>query len=376
MHTLRINFPLLGPAYRRHGIDINHLEYLTHQAITANNVTTPNGFSNILASYFFSPFEGFGHLYQNWERRMHLVLANIYRDSVDEEGNFIHLYSQRLYEIMRSPEAIRFYGYIEVDLGGYEGSMITPNNITTDILVEGEVAYLNIRRFNHYNMDHDRDIIFAFYEEIAGYNHLIIDLQNNLGGFPSYFFDLIVSPNIAAALHSQSYEFFPAGRNNLIYADAIIADEIAANPEGISLYYSAAGFVSQNNMPYFNQEDLAMLHNVIVWHNRVYPAAQEKAFDGKLWVLVGPSTQSAAEVAAMFVSDTNFATIVGQPTAGIMGAISAYVLLPNSGIIVRYDLGYMTDAYGRSFEEFGVQPDYFTRPGMNALQTVLALINE
>jgi len=305
-----------------------------------------------------------------------LVLANIYRDSIDEYGNFTSLYSQRIYEVLRAPEALRFYGYIPVNLGEYENFRIIPGNVTTEILIEGHVAYMNIRQFNHYNIDHDREIIFAFYEEIAEFGHLIIDLRQNPGGFAHYFTQLIIEPNLTTTLHGRTYEFFPAGRNNLIYADALIADMLAADPNGLTLVYNAADFVANNNMRYFNQDDLALLHNVVVWHTQIDPVVYEKAFDGKIWILIGPGSMSGAEIVAIFLRDTGFATMVGQPTAGIMGAISSYVLLPNSGIVVRYDMGYITDSYGRSFEEFGVSPHYYNRPGMDALETTLAIIEE
>jgi len=129
-------------------------------------------------------------------------------------------------------------------------------------------------------------------------------------------------------------------------------------------------------MRYFNQYDLAMLENVITGYGRIYPTANEKSFEGKIWILTSRRSDSAVESVAIFARETGFATLVGRPTAGIMHAMTAYLLLPNSGILVRYDFGYMTDSYGRSFEELGVPPHFFNHPEMNALQTALALIEE
>jgi len=374
MHTLRHNFPLFGPAYRRHGLNIESIEALTRQAIITSNPTDPHSFSMILAQNFFNHFGGFGHLYQHWEARLHLVLANIYRDSIDENGDFIHMYSQRIYEVMRAPAATRFYGNISVDIGQYEHNRINPNNLSTKIIEEDKIAYVNVRLFNHYNIDHDRDIMMAFYDEIRDFDHLIIDLQQNPGGFTNYFYELFVMPNLVSPLKGRMLEFFPASRNNLVYADALIGDMLVSDPFSVTVHYNAADFARENNMPYFNEDDLAMLHNVIEWHIKIDPINYTRAFNGKIWVLIGPMSESGVEAVAIFVKETGFATLVGQPTAGIMGAISAYKLLPNSGILVRYDLGYMTDSYGRSFEEFGVHPHYFSPIGGCALETVLALI--
>jgi len=352
MHTLQLGFPLFDIAYRRHGLDIDVIEAATRQAIVNENPTTPWAFSQILAQHFFRPFGGFGHLYQHWEARLHLVLANIYRDSINENGFFLHAYSQAIYEVMRAPAAVRFYGHITVDIGQYETGMITPNNLRTEILADGKIAYVNVQRFNHYNIDHDLEVMTRFYDEIAGFEHLIIDLRQNPGGFTDYFFQIFVEPNLTTSLEWSVHEFFTASRNNRIYADALIADMLAYNPNSLTHHYGVM--------------------DKIEWHMKIDPLSYERVFNGKLWVLIGPDSQSGVESVAIFLRETGFATLVGQPTAGIMGAISAYKLLPNSGILVRYDLGLMTDSYGQSFEEFGVVPHYYTSGC--ALEAVLELI--
>ena len=109
----------------------------------------------------------------------------------------------------------------------------------------------------------------------------------------------------------------------------------------------------------------------------VYPSANRWDFDGKVWILTDASSVSGAEIAAALAKESGVATVVGTRTAGVFGGYTAaFVGLPNTGIIVRYDYGYTTDMQGRSLEEFGVTPNIFNRPGMNALETVLALIAE
>ena len=58
-----------------------------------------------------------------------------------------------------------------------------------------------------------------------------------------------------------------------------------------------------------------------------------------------------------------------------MGGPRIYVTLPNSGILFVIDVFYVTDAHGRPLEA-GTIPHYFNRDGMDALETVLALIEE
>ena len=377
MHTLRLNFPLFGPAYRRHRMDIDRIEAATVQAIMAQNPSCPEAFSRLLQVHFFNPFRGFGHLYQNTYRSLHSFFAEIYRYGIDEHGNIIYEQTRVFYETMTAPAALRFYGEITINIGEYESGMINPNNISTGIKVESHVAYVNVRQFNHYNIEHDKAIMFAFFEEIADYNHLIIDLRQNTGGWPRYFYQIFAEPNITAPLEWHVVEFFSSGRHSRKYSDAYIADLLNFRPEDLATVSGdAAAFIAKNDMRYFNRDDLDLLQNVAVWRYSIYPATGNRMFNGRFWILVGPRSSSGVEMVATFARETGFATLVGEPTAGIMGAMTAYLLLPNSGIIVRYDFGYQTDQYGRSLEEFGVMPHYFNRPGMNALQTVLAIIEE
>ena len=50
--------------------------------------------------------------------------------------------------------------------------------------------------------------------------------------------------------------------------------------------------------------------------------------------------------------------------------------LPNTGLIVSWDIDYVTDQYGRALNEFPTKPQYFNREGMDALETVLQMIEE
>jgi len=106
----------------------------------------------------------------------------------------------------------------------------------------------------------------------------------------------------------------------------------------------------------------------------------QSLFNGKIWLLIGEGTASAAEATAAIIKQNNIATVVGEPTWGIMGTIHEPVVkwarLPNTGIMFRFDIAYYTDPYGRPWQGYGVQPNYFNRPGMDALQTVLAMIEE
>ena len=71
----------------------------------------------------------------------------------------------------------------------------------------------------------------------------------------------------------------------------------------------------------------------------------------------------------MFSKASGFATLVGRTTRGDgIGTDPAYLILPNSGLVVQYSLMYGVTADGSGSEDF-VSPE-----GESALETCLRLI--
>jgi len=167
------------------------------------------------------------------------------------------------------------------------------------------------------------------------------------------------------------------------YPEFFVANERTAgllqNPMSLAsanLYgiFPAAEFVQSQGMAQFNRDDLALLDYAIVWSAAYFPSEYAIPFGGEIWLLVDEFSASASVMAAQLAVNTGFATVVGEPTSRVTGVIYTHFPLPNTGILFRLDLGYTTDQYGRSIEEFGVIPQIANQPGMDALETVLAII--
>ena len=70
--------------------------------------------------------------------------------------------------------------------------------------------------------------------------------------------------------------------------------------------FPATEFVVNQNMPYFNEYDLALLDYAIVWRANYVPSPYAIPFAGEIWLLVDGWSASASVVAAM-VSASTFA---------------------------------------------------------------------
>jgi len=281
------------------------------------------------------------------------------------------------YDIFNTPSALWLYGFdpamIDPEMSMDAMAPMNPNNVTTNIIEPGRVAYLRIASFFN-NIELDESVLFPFFEEVQNYEHLIIDLRGNGGGNPTF------TSNVLTMLIEESVYF--------IHPEFFIASELTSanfeNPMSFSAtdyntwdaILPIAEFMQTQNMPMFNREDLELLDYVVAWRSEFAPAENNIPFGGEVWLLVDGESFSAAELAAKVSMGTGFATIVGEPTGRVTATVYTFAALPNTGILFRIDLGYTVNPCGRSLEEFGVIPQIPNAPGMDALETVLAIIND
>ena len=78
---------------------------------------------------------------------------------------------------------------------GADNIISTRPNTSFDILQPGRVAYLALDSFLQWPTGYDRTVINRAFDEIQGFQHLIIDLRRNPGGgMPNNFIDYILRP--------------------------------------------------------------------------------------------------------------------------------------------------------------------------------------
>jgi hypothetical protein len=335
----------------------------------------------LLAVEFAPPLMGIGHL---GPRTLDVYIAQLtafaqeyYRTNPEEYNYFL----AHLLKAFTHPSARWFYGEIEIDL--YAEGLLLPQddgNIVTQILVPGEVAFLRVNSFLT-DPEYDDLVILPFLQEVSDYDHLIIDLRSNWGGIISYFPQYIFQRLINEPKAVSSHEFFSGGDEATAMMNALLqsAEQQMGAAIGITeILYAAVlpadEFIAERGMVYFDPDDLERLAYVMVSGSLFHPAEDSVGFTGKIWILVDSFSASASVLAAEIAMYTGFATVVGENTSGIMGSSHTYIALPNTGIIWRTDIGYRTDAYGNSLEVYGLAPDIRSFPGMDALETVLALI--
>jgi len=251
------------------------------------------------------------------------------------------------------------------------------DNVITDIIEEGHVAYLRINSFqvSDNQRRYDDGVILSFYEEIESFGHLIIDLRINNTTFNlDYVYNNLIGSLINENKTLYLYSFVTPD---------YIASRLVPSPPSIGTgtladrqFIPIDEFLENNNLQYINMDDMERM--AYGFRTRVMVRSRSvgnPAFEGNVWILTGSTTGTLSLAATWFAKEAEIATLVGGITNGNFGAMPNIVTMPNSGLVFAHGTMYTTDHHGRPLEA-GTIPHYFNRPGMDALQTVLAMIEE
>jgi len=399
------NWPFFNVSISANGVDVHVLADNMRAILsdTATEINHPLDFSDLMQAHFFEPINQLGHLRQVRNAEVFFGDREFYAARMEAgiRGRTILYY----YEVFNRMESIYFYTRMrELDRGDPARPPQLGSVYEFDILEEGQIAYMNVNRMvdiggsgrwqigDRYTSPYEQYAI-DFSNEISGFSHLIIDFRSNRGG-QSFHFDAYIMPIfLTRPIQFRGYVFYMDGKYSNISQDIFDVDRYFGRRT--EPRHRAARVTGERDMPYldttiglanqfFSNHAIATRQR---WGARAYWDAHfgddwvpHTPFGGQIWLLVGENTASAAEGVAALLKYNNIATLVGDPTWGIMGNVfeptTISISLPNTGILVRMDVAYYTDIYGRPLQGYGIQPHYPNRPGMDALETVLAIIAE
>jgi len=426
MNVLENNFPFIDLMYRQ-GTDIlaiatDFSETLADESLELDMDT----FLAMLNDSFVSYFNGTGHF------------SILSRNGFIQRTNNLHPTNARdrfILDQFDNPNTSRIYGEVnDSDRQAIIDIMAArPDNFTTDILVPDRIGYLHVERMQSTIQRADTDILRFFYEEIAGFEHLIIDIRGNPGGQVWTFHRLITEAFVERNIYPSYLHFVMNGQHN---RDFLAARPVAwaGNADwGVVQFYrdeeEIECFLRTEAMSRFEINDAGQIiipyknfpnvtdifpnrrsfggdkHNVqitnfgiplvhenleqfdfviigptftreAIFHQPPNPRMDH--FYGQIWLLIDENTASAAEQAAGVYKANELAIIVGETTKGAYGVPSvnrAYFTLPNTGLAFRYDIAYTVSSGGLPVSG-GIHPHIQNRDGMDALETVLSLIEE
>ncbi len=229
----------------------------------------------------------------------------------------------------------------------------------TCIELTDEVAYIRIRAMWASALgfifpsifEKDGKIIKAFLDNANGkYRKLIIDVRNNSGGSPYYFYENLIRPFLD---ESVTYEQVAGIKRK--YNDDIKKSVLKTLRKWVSGKKEHVVSTEEIDAPEgFDNNDWVFYRLT----RRIEPRNRYN-FDGSLYVLINGGSFSAADDYAGVVKRIGFARLVGRNTTGGCAAYIAppVIRLPASGMIFRVETELVVNPDGSINELFGTPPD-------------------
>ncbi|MCL1987546.1 MAG: S41 family peptidase [Firmicutes bacterium] len=271
-----------------------------------------------------------------------------------------------------------------------EENFTVPQGTNSHIIEEEKIALLTIPQQLYDETALPMREIQEFIAKIQGYEHIILDLRYVVGGFLETPISTLISPNISEPLILQEYAFITNGEmaQTAYNRELSITQTTNANRRNNNTFVlrdiveesilPAADFAELHNLTEINQQDLDNLAYGFLLETSIPPidtTLRLPLLAENIWLLVGENNFSAASITAQIAKEAGF-ILVGETTNRANSWARSFFFLPNSRHSLSMDTFYITDNTGRNTEEFPIEPHYFNRPGMDALQTTLAIIAE
>lgn len=265
-------------------------------------------------------------------------------------------------------------------------SMKIPNNLSFMSNAAENWAYVAIHSFlNDRNDDEAPLRDFFVSSEKLGIRNMIVDLRGNLGGYNDYWLNNIVAPNIRQPLQIENIGLYQENYRTrpfmAYYASTSFEEDMAAMLEAGPLPSLIFNWNRRERklppLPALVESDVSGLDKAFQETIRVDKTEEQPLFTGQFWLLCDRDSYSASEYFLSFAKRTGFARIVGEESGGDGSCVvTIYSLLPNSGLLLRYNVLYGLNPDGSCSEEHATAPDVPVTPGEDALSRCLELIKE
>ena len=353
------SYPHFGTVQREYGIERDEVYNEFRERI--ENLEEPILLDEVVALFgeTLTAFGGTGHLW---------VWFPVQFDALRDAFALMMGSDSDAYKLISTEQVSQTYDWLKDHMNEEERACqksIIPDTSEENITferIDDKTAYLRIQTFMPPTRGRDCVYLLNLYAEIADCENLIIDIQNNGGGDPYYWMENIIAPNISEPLTKTEYCLF----NRKVYADGFRAEH---NKSSVAYKTIAA-------LPEMTEEVLSEFDSAWMMDITVEPDGEEKAFDGRIYLLVDQSVYSAADGFASYAKSTGFATLVGENTGGDGAGtlMNMPISLPNTGLIFWFSTMYPLNGDGSSNTPYGTPPDYYMNEGETALEACLRII--
>jgi hypothetical protein len=235
---------------------------------------------------------------------------------------------------------------------------VEPKENCTCLELTGKVGYIRIRSFLGDPLDfvfkrfieRDRKKIRSFLERSHGrYDRLIIDVRNNSGGDPAYFYDNLIRPFLDRPV-TYTHE---AGLKRRFLEDTDPSVLRQLRKTMVPKY--VAGMEEIEPPDGFDAKEWVFYRIA----RRLEPS-RPYAFTGDIYILIDGGCYSACDDYASTIKRIGMAKLVGRTTGGAGGigyCMTPFIRLPGSGMILALDVHLPRNPDGSFTALHGLDPD-------------------
>lgn len=239
------------------------------------------------------------------------------------------------------------------------------DNVNIKTLEEGNIAYIGIDSFFYTFDDYSKylETVNKFFKDTADYKHIIIDISKNGGGYADCYKYIIGLHRKQDILDMEVSALYEENKYIKPYLVRYVGSSVPLNDLHTQLQNTNKKF---KGIKYIEKIPFKFLYGY------------EPRKDKKFWLLIGDQTFFAADQLAYVCKQIGFAKLVGINTCGggINGGSPEAMLLPNSGLLIKFEAFYGLNPDGTCQDEFGTAPDIYTAKGKDALDTCLQEIRK
>lgn len=216
----------------------------------------------------------------------------------------------------------------------------TPVNLTK--YPDNGIAYMYVSKFYGSDVEDRLEDVLDFYKQIEDYDHLIIDIRGNTGGFYSFWTDGIVQHLIEEKTVLEYYNAYRTGKYlNHLHSKYLIKK------------------ISKDQVDYLPPEVQTDDFRIYKFWQTIDPTDLVE-FKGSISILIDNMVYSAAEGFLHFAGKYDFAKIYGTPSGGDgLMVWPLFIVLPNSKLVINSASALGLDNNGYANEEVRTQPDVF-----------------
>jgi hypothetical protein len=238
--------------------------------------------------------------------------------------------------------ATLFYDAFDYSSLNWRGYYPEISDVYTRLYPSDSVGYLQVGgMYNPTPFYHTK--IMSFYNSIADYDNLIIDIRGNCGGNDGFWIEELVKPLLKQKAKSTSYF--------AIHDKATYSHIFRKERE----WYWRSSKLRFDHLP----PEVLTKEIKIYRDHRIEGPENAVEFDGKIALLVDNMIFSSSESFAVFCKNTGFATLYGTNTGGDGIGDATYFVLPNSKLIIRYSYLLGLFPNGDANQETHTPPDVY-----------------